>query len=130
PQYEMSAIPDSLRYASALRAIPRGSRVYHSPVTGSLTKQLMLTVGCSRKESTYAESGSGTRSMSDSWISWNPRIDEPSKPRPSSKLSSENSDAGTEKCCIKPGRSQNRTSTTCAPESLINFSVSRGLAMQ
>ena len=32
-----------------------------------------------------AVSGSGIRSMSDSWISWNPRIDEPSKPRPSSK---------------------------------------------
>ena len=26
--------------------------------------------------------GSGIRSMSDSWISWNPRIDEPSKPSP------------------------------------------------
>src|SRR4051794_21233242 len=50
--------------------------------------------------------------MSDSWISWNPRIDEPSKPSPSSKTSSVSSCAGTEKCCMSPGRSQNRTSTT------------------
>ena len=32
--------------------------------------------------------------MSDSWISWNPRIDEPSKPRPSVKTSSPNEPAG------------------------------------
>ncbi len=31
-----------------------------------------------------AVSGSGLRIMSDSWISWNPRIDEPSNPNPSS----------------------------------------------
>src|SRR5207249_1477157 len=32
--------------------------------------------------------------------------------------------------CIKPGRSQNRTSTTAAPESLISLSVSLGVAIQ
>ena len=51
-----------------------------------------------------AVSGSGIRSMSDSWISWKPRIDEPSKPRPSSKTSSVSSCAGIEKCCIRPGQ--------------------------
>ena len=35
-----------------------------------------------------AVSGSGIRIMSDSWISWNPRIDEPSKPWPSSNVPS------------------------------------------
>ena len=55
--------------------------------------------------------------MSDSWISWNPRTDEPSNPWPSSKLSSENSWSGTEKCCINPGRSQNRKSTISTPSS-------------
>jgi hypothetical protein len=35
--------------------------------------------------------------MSDSWISWNPRIEDPSKPRPSSKTSSVSSWAGIEK---------------------------------
>ena len=47
----------------------------------------MSSVGCSVNGSTTAVSGSGIRSMSDSWISWNPRIDEPSKPSPSSNTS-------------------------------------------
>ena len=51
-------------------------------MTGSFTKQLMLSVLCFVNGSMTAVSGSGIRSMSDSWISWNPRIDEPSKPRP------------------------------------------------
>ena len=49
--------------------------------------------------------------MSDSWIDWKPRTDEPSNARPSSKTSWLNADAGTVRCCITPGRSQNRTST-------------------
>src|SRR3954463_9138845 len=48
--------------------------------------------------------------MSDSWICWNPRIDEPSRLRPSVTKFSPNLDAGKVKCCITPGRSQNRTS--------------------
>ena len=32
-------------------------------------------------------------------LSWKPRIDEPSKPKPSSNISSLNSRTGTEKCC-------------------------------
>src|SRR5689334_5225496 len=77
----------------------------------------MLSVGCRRNGSTTAVDGSGTRSMSDSWISWNPRIDEPSNPYPSSNPSSDNSCAGTEKCCINPGKSQKRKSTTSIPSS-------------
>jgi hypothetical protein len=76
----VSAIPVCFKYSSALRAIPRGSRVYISPVTGSRTKQLMFSVGWEVKGSMYAVSGSGTSSMSDSWISWKPRIEEPSNP--------------------------------------------------
>ena len=49
-------------------------------MTGSRTKQLMLSVLCTRNGSITAVFGSGSRIMSDSWISWNPRIDEPSKP--------------------------------------------------
>jgi len=48
--------------------------------------------------------------MSDSWICWNPRIDEPSNMRPSLNTPSPNDAAGTVKCCIVPGRSQNLTS--------------------
>ena len=57
--------------------------------------------------------------MSDSWIAWKPRIDEPSKPRPSENTSSSNEPAGTVKCCITPGRSQKRTSTISTPSSLM-----------
>jgi pimeloyl-ACP methyl ester carboxylesterase len=52
--------------------------------------------------------------MSDSWISWNPRMEEPSNPKPSSNDASVSCDAGMEKCCMSPGRSQNRRSTTSA----------------
>ena len=78
----------------------------------------MFSVVCCVNGSRYAVSGSGTNSMSDSWISWNPRIDEPSNPIPSSKIDSVSSDVGTEKCCISPGRSQNRRSTIWTPASL------------
>ena len=37
-----------------------------------------------------AVAGSGSSSMSDSWICWKPRIDEPSNTRPSVKTSSSN----------------------------------------
>src|ERR687898_1906391 len=129
PQNDVSAIPDCFRYSSALRAMYRGSRVYISPVTGSFTKQWMFSVPCAVNGSRYAVSGSGTRSMSDSWISWKPRIDEPSKPSPSSKLSSESSPTGTEKCCINPGRSENRRSTISAPDSLARARTSLGAAI-
>ena len=104
-----------------------GRGVYDSPVSGSRTKQLMFSVGCWRNGSMTAVFGSGIRSMSDSWISWKPRIDEPSKPRPSSNTSSVSSCAGIEKCCIKPGRSQNRTSTISMPLSLMSFRTSPGV---
>ena len=49
--------------------------------------------------------------MSDSWMAWKPRIDDPSNISPSSKAAWVKDAAGTLKCCITPGRSQNRTST-------------------
>jgi hypothetical protein len=62
--------------------------------------------------------------MSDSWIAWKPRIEEPSKLRPSSNTVWSNDETGTVKCCITPGRSQNRTSTISMPSSLTYFSSS------
>src|SRR3954466_12121036 len=73
-------------------------------------KKFMTSVGCWRNGSMYAVDGSGSRSMSDSWICWNPRIDEPSNISPSLKTLSPKFEAGNVKCCITPGRSQNRTS--------------------
>ena len=42
--------------------------------------------------------------MSDSWIDWNPRMDEPSKARPSSKTLSSKAETGIEKCCNDTGQ--------------------------
>ena len=96
----------------------RGSRLYGSLVSGSCTKKLTHRVLAIRKGSRYAVVGSGSRAMSDSWIFWKPRIDDPSKARPSSKTSGPKEPTGTVKCCMMPGRSQNRTSMTSTPSSL------------
>src|SRR3954449_11191945 len=48
--------------------------------------------------------------MSDSWICWKPRIEDPSNISPSENTDSPKFEAGKVKCCITPGRSQNRTS--------------------
>ena len=54
---------------------------------------------------------SGKSAMSDSLIAWKPRTDEPSNAMPSSIRSCVKVDAGTVRCCITPGRSQNLMST-------------------
>ena len=62
--------------------------------------------------------------MSDSEMPFQPRIDEPSKPRPSSKASSSIADSGSETCCQVPSRSVNLRSTIFAPASRANSSAS------
>ena len=64
--------------------------------------------------------------MSDSLISWKPRIDEPSKPMPSLKSSSVKSSTGIEKCCHRPGRSMNLKSTNLTPRSFACASTALG----
>ena len=97
----------------------RGSREYASPVIGSWMKKLTTSVLAARKGSMYAVVGSGNSDMSDSWIAWKPRIEEPSKSRPSSKTDWSKEETGTVKCCMTPGRSQKRTSTISTPSSLM-----------
>jgi hypothetical protein len=87
----------------------------------------MFSVLCWVNGSMMAVLGSGTRIMSDSWISWNPRMDDPSKPDPSSNTAAVSSPAGIEKCCMRPGRSQNRRSTISTPSSRISSSTSSGV---
>ena len=79
----------------------------------------MFSVLCSRNGSTMAVVTSGSRSMSDSWISWKPLIDDPSNISPSVSVSSSKFSTGNVKCCMTPGRSQNRTSTNCTSFSLM-----------
>ena len=95
----------------------RGSRLYFSFVNGSTMEKFTASVFAARNGSRNAVAGSGISCMSDSWIAWKPRIDEPSNIWPLVKKSSSTDAAGTVKCCITPGRSQNRTSTNCTPSS-------------
>ena len=75
----------------------------------------------------YEVFGSGIRIMSDSWISWNPRTDEPSKGWPSSNWASVSFEAGIDTCCITPGRSQKRKSTISTSCSSTAASTSAGV---
>ena len=74
-----------------------------------------------------ALAGSGTTSMSLTSIVWKPRIDEPSKPSPSSKASDVRQLTGTEKCCQVPGRSVKRRSTIFTSWSRMAFETSSGV---
>src|SRR5271163_1404685 len=95
---------------------------------GSEMLAIRLRVGSLVKGSITAESGSGITSMSLLSIDCHPRIDEPSKPRPSSKgASSLNSEIGAVKCCHVPSRSMNFTSTISTPLSLIIWRTCLGV---
>ena len=69
--------------------------------------------------------GSGISSMSDSAICWKPRIEEPSKPRPSVKSSSSMLPTASVMCCQVPGTSVNFRSTirTSRPSAIFSTSA-------
>src|SRR6185369_956519 len=108
-------MPVDCRYFSPRWEMPRGSRLYASLVPVSAMVQVTLSVGTAQNGSMNAVAGSGIASMSDASIDFQPRIEEPSKPKPSSKTSSVNSPMGQEKCCHVPKVSTNFTSTILAP---------------
>src|SRR5699024_6194848 len=128
PKKQVSAIPVDARYCSALRATLRGSRLNGSRVNGSWTKNLMFSVFDSRNGSIFAVARSGRRFMSDSSMVVNPRMEEPSKARPSSMASSSKASAGMLKCCSVPGTSVKRMSTNSTSSSLMNFTTSSGVS--
>src|SRR5438128_1853453 len=94
---------------------------------GSTMVQMSESVGSWLKTSTHAVVGSGMTSMSLAWMAFQPRMDEPSKPRPSVKMSSLYSVSVVVKCCQVPCRSQNLKSTSLIPWSLTSFDTSEGL---
>src|SRR5215472_8886823 len=100
--------------------MPRGSRMYGSLVPVSAIVQVNDKVGSRQNGSINAVSGSGMASMSDASILFQPRMLEPSKPRPSVKISSVNSRIGQLKCCQVPKVSTNLMSTILAPLFLAN----------
>ena len=66
-------------------------------------------------------------SMSEAWIGCQPRMDEPSMPKPSSNESSLSCWMVTVVCCQIPGRSMNLRSTNFAPCFSANLRTSLGV---
>src|SRR4029079_17276775 len=77
--------------------------------------QVRERVGTEQKGSMKAVSGSGRASMSEASMLFQPRMEEPSKPKPSAKTSSLSSAMGQLKCCQVPKVSTNLMSTIFAP---------------
>jgi hypothetical protein len=72
----LSRLPPSGDLARVLGVVLTGDGVAHA--------QIRLSVGSDSMGSMIAVVGSGMRSISLSWMARKPRIDEPSKPLPSS----------------------------------------------
>src|SRR5437764_10636718 len=89
--------------------------------------QIKLRVGSALKISIQAVAGSGITSMSEALITLQPRMLEPSKPRPSVKISSLYSVSVVVKCCQVPSRSQNLKSINFTLLSLIILLTSDGV---
>ena len=87
---------------------------------------MMSIVLTSSTGSMKVDVASGMSSMSLSWMCWNPLIDDPSKPMPSTNKPSESSSTGIEKCCQVPGRSTKRRSTIWTPSFFAIASTSLG----
>src|SRR3972149_9808985 len=94
---------------------------------GSTMLQRRDSVGASMNGSITAVVGSGTTSISLAWIGCQPRMLEPSKPSPSSNISSLSSEMGIEKCCQLPTESRNFKSTILAFFSFANCNTSFGV---
>src|SRR5437773_9643608 len=77
--------------------------------------QVSERVASAMNGSMKAEFASGMASMSEASMDFQPRMEEPSKPRPSEKESSASSEMGMVKCCQVPKVSTNLMSTILAP---------------
>ena len=96
---------------------------------GSTTSQRRLRVVSSKNGSSTAVDGSGIRIMSDSWMPFQPAIEEPSKPLPSSKNASSTTRFGTVTCCSLPLVSVKRRSMNLTSLSLISLRTSAAVVM-
>src|SRR5664279_1156203 len=115
--------------ASAFLAMPRGSRLYGSPVVGSSTSKVMTMVVSAKNGSIVAVTGSGIRHMSDSLIAFQPAIEEPSNIVPSAKMSSSIMPMSKVTCCHLPRGSVKRRSTYFTSLSLMDFRTSLAVFM-
>ncbi len=89
--------------------------------------QIIVSVDCEANGSITAVSGCGKTSTSASLIARQPITLEPSKPIPSSKVSSVSASAGMEKCCQTPGKSMNLRSTVVTSRCRIWAKTSLGV---
>src|ERR1051326_755405 len=94
-----------------------------------MTSQTITSVGTSVNGTSMYHDASGISSMSDSWMAPQPRIDEPSMPKPSSNDASLNWSMGYETWGHRPGRSGKRRSRTFTSLSFTNFMISLGSAI-
>src|ERR1700761_8803331 len=76
-----------------------------------------------------ADAGSGIRHMSDSWIAFQPAIEEPSNIWPSANVSSSINETSKVTCCHLPRGSVKRKSTYLTSLSLISFITFFGVVM-
>src|ERR1700691_613069 len=118
-----------LTMPSARLAMPRGSRLYGSPVVGSSTSQTMKSVVSPKNGSMQQDDVSGICHMSDSLIAFHPAIDEPSNIMPSANVSSSIMVTSKVTCCHLPRGSVNRKSTYLTSLSLIIFMTFFGVVM-
>src|SRR5437868_6193529 len=91
--------------------------------------QVSERVGITQKGSINAVAGSGMASMSEASMDFQPRMEEPSNPKPSEKTSSVSSEIGQLKCCQVPKVSTNLISTILAPCFLAISNTLLGLLM-
>src|SRR5215467_6055541 len=89
--------------------------------------QVKDKVGSTQNGSINAVPGSGMASISEASMLFQPRMDEPSKPKPSVKISSVSSRMGQLKCCQVPKVSTNLMSIILAPFFLANSTTLLGV---
>jgi len=89
--------------------------------------QIRLNVGSALKTSIHAVVASGMTSMSEALITRQPRMLDPSNPRPSVNISSLYSVSVVVKCCQVPSKSVNLKSINFTLPSLIILLTSDGV---
>ena len=121
PKYALSPTPLSFKYFSAFFAVLLGSLSYGSFLTASNMSQKMFSVGCELKGSIIGLDRSGFKIISDSFIAFQPAIDDPSKNTPFSNISSSTTLTSMVKCWSLPLGSVNLRSTYSISFSFIVF---------
>src|ERR1700730_7073165 len=89
-----------------------------------MTSQTSTRVVSAKNGSMQADDGSGLRHMSDSWIAFQPAIEDPPNICPSEKVSSPIIEMSKVACCHLPRGSVKRKSAYLTSLSLISFRTS------